>query len=300
VRRLLLGLLLSSQAFGTLNAEWVAASGGMVTQYNLCVGGSGGNISALGSTGTSGYFLQSQGAGANPTWAEVSSAFSAITSATNTSAAMVVGNGASLAVSGSGTIAATTAAALAANPSACSAGQYVTDIAADGTLTCAAINAKPFMRWTARSNEPPSSSFCTLDTRNSQPVLDCDADADESVVVRNVMPSSYANGGLTVDIYVSATSATSGNMRWDAQIENLDDQDKDSDGFASAQSVTCAASGTSGKTTVCTITFTDGAQMDSVDDGDEFRLKITRDANHGTDDTMTGDAEISAVSARET
>jgi len=42
-------------------------------------------------------------------------AFSAITGATNTSAAMVVGTGASLAASGSGTIAATTAANIAAN-----------------------------------------------------------------------------------------------------------------------------------------------------------------------------------------
>lgn len=64
-------------------------------------------------------------------------AFSALTGATNTSAAMVVGTGASLSASGSGTIAATTAAALAANPADCTSGQFANAIAANGDLTCA-------------------------------------------------------------------------------------------------------------------------------------------------------------------
>lgn len=68
-----------------------------------------------------------------------SSAFNSLTSGTNTTAAMIVGSGASLAVSGSGTIAATTAAALASNPSDCSANQFATTIAANGNLTCAAL-----------------------------------------------------------------------------------------------------------------------------------------------------------------
>lgn len=66
-------------------------------------------------------------------------AFSSIANGTNTTAAMVVGTGASLAASGSGTIAATTAVALAANPSDCSANTYATTIAASGNLTCASI-----------------------------------------------------------------------------------------------------------------------------------------------------------------
>jgi hypothetical protein len=68
-----------------------------------------------------------------------SPSFDTIASGTNTTAAMVVGTGGSLAVSGSGTIAATTAAALAANPSDCAANQFATTIAANGNLTCAAI-----------------------------------------------------------------------------------------------------------------------------------------------------------------
>ena len=58
--------------------------------------------------GTSGQFLTSAGAGTPPTWTSTVPAtsvpFSGITSGTNTSAAMVVGSGASLTYSGSGTI----------------------------------------------------------------------------------------------------------------------------------------------------------------------------------------------------
>lgn len=64
-------------------------------------------------------------------------AFSAITGSTNTTAAMVVGTGASVAVSGSGTIAATTAAALAANGANCAAGSYPLGVDdAGATETC--------------------------------------------------------------------------------------------------------------------------------------------------------------------
>ena len=85
-----------------------------------------------GCTATNTWTLQAGGGGG-------SSAFNAITSGTNTTAAMVLGTGGSLSTTGSGTIAATTAAALAANPTDCSSGQYANAIAASGNLTCAQI-----------------------------------------------------------------------------------------------------------------------------------------------------------------
>lgn len=66
-----------------------------------------------------------------------SPSFDTIAAGTNTTAAMVVGTGGSLAVSGSGTIAATTAAALASNPTDCGAGEFANAIVANGNLTCA-------------------------------------------------------------------------------------------------------------------------------------------------------------------
>lgn len=64
------------------------------------------------------------------------SAFSGITSGTNTTAVMVVGTGGSLGISGSGTIAATTATNLAAYPTLCSGGQFAQGLSS-GSNNCA-------------------------------------------------------------------------------------------------------------------------------------------------------------------
>lgn len=155
----------------------------------------------------------------------------------------------------------------------------------------------------ALDNEPPTSNYATLDTRNAQPCLDFDPSTDESAVFSGVLPRHYAGGGLTVRIYWAATSATSGTCRWNAAIERQDasGQDLDSDSFATAQAAGGSAPGTSGALLYTEITFTSGAQMDSLAAGERFRLKITRDADGtgGTDD-MTGDAEVFAVEVKET
>jgi hypothetical protein len=91
-----------------------------------------------------------------------STAWNALTSGTNTAAAMVVGTGASLAATGSGTIAATsvpaaglgvgtignstsgnaaTATALATSPTTCAAGSYATGILASGNATGCTVAA---------------------------------------------------------------------------------------------------------------------------------------------------------------
>lgn len=82
----------------------------------------------------------------NGTWGAIggggSSAFSALTGSTNSTAAMIVGTGASLTTSGSGTITATTAAALAANGANCSAGNYPLGVDAAGAVEgCTAVPA---------------------------------------------------------------------------------------------------------------------------------------------------------------
>lgn len=79
----------------------------MTSAGDIIIGGASGVATRL-AAGTNGYVL-TLNAG-SPVWAAAASgtpAFSAITSATNTTAAMVVGTGASLGASGSGTITAT-------------------------------------------------------------------------------------------------------------------------------------------------------------------------------------------------
>lgn len=151
------------------------------------------------------------------------------------------------------------------------------------------------------NNEPPSAAFATINIRNNHPVLDFDAATDEDAIFTSVLPRNYSGGGLTVLLIWCAASATSGDCVWNAAIERDDDGglDIDADSFAAAQAVTSTAPGTSGVLKYSSITFTSGAQMDSLAAGEAFRIKITRDANNGSD-TMTGDAQLVAVEIRET
>ncbi len=154
--------------------------------------------------------------------------------------------------------------------------------------------------FTPLQNEPPASDFATLDLRNLHPVLDFDATTNESAVFRAVMPRSYAGGGITVYIHYALTSATSLTVDWDVAWERIGDQqlDIDGDSFAAVNSVdNTTVPGTAGLVDIVTVTFTDGADMDSVAVGELFRLKITRDA---ANDDATGDAELLAIEIKET
>ena len=153
-----------------------------------------------------------------------------------------------------------------------------------------------------QDNEPPSSNYATLDSRNGHLVLDFDASTDESAIFKGVLPSHYAGGGLTIKLHYAMTSATSGNIIWQTAIERVGDgqQDIDSDGFATANSsAATAVPGTSGHVDILSIAHTSGAQMDSLAAGEGFRLKVNRDADNGSD-TATGDAELWAVEIIET
>jgi hypothetical protein len=156
--------------------------------------------------------------------------------------------------------------------------------------------------FSALANQPPTTAFATLDTRGAAAatyfVLDFDASTDESAMFVGVLPRNYASGGLTVTLHWMATSATSGDCVWLAAIGRLN-TDLDSDPHAATQTATGTANGTSGIITSTAITFTDGAQMDSLAVGEAFSLKITRNADDGSD-TMAGDAELVAVEIKET
>jgi hypothetical protein len=157
--------------------------------------------------------------------------------------------------------------------------------------------------FSARSNQPPASAFATFDTRNGHLCLDFDGATDEEAVFEGVLPRRYGGGGLTINCHVAFTSATSGSGRIQAAIERIDASslDIDADSFAAFQSVGVTAPGTSGQVVVGAVTFTDGAQMDSLAVGEAFRLKIRRDADgtSGTDD-ITTDLELLRVEVKET
>lgn len=151
-----------------------------------------------------------------------------------------------------------------------------------------------------QDNEPPASNYATLDTRNSNLVLAFDASTQEVACFKTVLPRHYAGGGITVYVHHAAASATSGTIGWDVAFERIGDgsQDIDSDGFATAQTITAATvPGTSGHVDIVNVAVTDGANIDSIAVGEVFRLRVRRDVSN---DTATGDAHLLAIELIET
>jgi len=154
--------------------------------------------------------------------------------------------------------------------------------------------------FTPLHNEPPASNPATLDMRNQHPVLDFDATTNESAVFSDVMPRHYGGGGVTVYIHYAMSSAEADTVDWDVAFERIGDQqlDIDGDSFAAVNSVdNTTVPGTTGLVDIANVTFTDGADMDSVAVGEGFRLKVTRDA---ASDDAAGDAELRFVEIKET
>ncbi len=179
-----------------------------------------------------------------------------------------------------------------------------TVLSSDGTdVSWGAAGGTGFGRplvFTPQMNEPPTSNFATLDTRNNHPVLDFDATTNESAVFRGVLPTGYAGGGLTVYIHYAMTSAEVNTVDWDVAFERIGDQqlDIDGDSFADVKSVdNTTVPGTTGLVDVVSVAFTDGADMDSIAAGENFRVKVTRDA---ASDDAAGDAEILFLVIKET
>lgn len=148
----------------------------------------------------------------------------------------------------------------------------------------------------------PSSNAPVYDTRNNHLVLEYDAGTDETSYFQLVMPRHYAGTtGVTVTIYWMSVDQTSNAVVWNVGFERQNDDgfDLDGDGFAAVNTSTCTTASAAGELDYCTITFTDGADMDSVAVGEAFRISVVRDADNGSDN-MTGDAQLLAVEIKET
>jgi hypothetical protein len=146
----------------------------------------------------------------------------------------------------------------------------------------------------------PSTLGAAFDTRadGSSPVANMPVyDFDDSTVEYLDFYGrleGYAGGGLTLTFDWSATSATSGAVVWGAAIRRIEDDAEDMDAshtfdFNDGSADTAASA--SGERSRQTITFTSGADMDSLADGETFVLRIRRNTGSGSD-TMTGDAEL--------
>jgi hypothetical protein len=151
---------------------------------------------------------------------------------------------------------------------------------------------KTYAVFTPMNSNPPATNYATLDTRNSIAVLDFDDTTEEGAFWVGVIPEGASLGsGLKVSITWMATTATTGNVRWGAKFERMN-TDTDSDSFDTAYEDHTATSGTSGTPVKTTLTC---ANIDGITAQDVYRLWVYRDATDGTNDTVSGDAELIAV-----
>src|SRR5690606_34147041 len=119
--------------------------------------------------------------------------------------------------------------------------------------------------------------------------------SNETIYFEGVLSELYTGNGLRVVIHYAMASATSGDIDWDGAFERIGDQQLDinSDSFATAKSVdNTSVPSTAGLVDVVSIDFSDGAEIDGLQAGEEYRLAITRDA---ASDTASGDAQITKV-----
>lgn len=153
---------------------------------------------------------------------------------------------------------------------------------------------KTYARFTARDNQPPSTAFATLDTRNSIAALSFGDASVASAVFVGVMPEgAVLTSGLTINLHFICVG-TSGNVRWRVEFERSN-TDEDNDSFDTAAEANGAANGTSGIVTVKSITTTN---IDGITAGDLFRVRVSRVGNDATNDTASGNAQLVAVEIR--
>src|SRR5688572_30265291 len=110
----------------------------------------------------------------------------------------------------------------------------------------------------AAAGEPPGTDYATLTTRNNHLLLAFDASTPQSTVFRGVLPSSYAGGGATIDLYWAGGTATADDVVWGASWEegNENNNDLDADNFGAESTATGTADATSGQKTKTTLTIT--------------------------------------------
>lgn len=153
---------------------------------------------------------------------------------------------------------------------------------------------------------PTATSAATRDIRvgGSTPaehvlVWDFDDSSDEYMDLKCQL-RGYDGGGLTFMLPWSASSATSGGVRWEVGIRRVQDDAEDIDGAHSYDynAVTDTAPSASGELSYPTVSFTDGADMDSWADGEVAIVRVHRDYDHADDD-MSGDAELWGLSGVE-
>jgi hypothetical protein len=164
---------------------------------------------------------------------------------------------------------------------------------------------------TAEHANPPNASTAaqltvlagTSTPAESIPVVAYDDTTQEYMDFRAVLPASYDGGGLTVIIGYTAAETSTDVVDWEAAIRRVADDAEDLDTTAHSydyNGVVDTAPSAVGEVAYATITFSDGADMDSLAASEYFILRVTRDPTPDSGTDVTGDASIHFIEIRET
>ncbi len=188
------------------------------------------------------------------------------------------------------------------------ASEVTNDSAVSGAFVDDALNALATAILAARSqldkftaNEAVfvGASAASGGARNGHSVINFDDTTNEEIIFESIMSDDYDGAAsFIVDVQWAGATATTGDVKWNAQFERLAEagQDLDTDGFAAAITATQVTNATSGVLTYTGITFSN-AQADGIQPGEAYRLKLIRDASNVAD-TMVGDAQVLGVEER--
>lgn len=142
----------------------------------------------------------------------------------------------------------------------------------------------------------PSSSYAQQDEvpTTLHPCDAFDPSTDESVILAGTLPAEYASGTMKLDIlYCSNTTTAADDVRFDAATEFKTPgaaEAMNSSGIdGTPDSVTGTHSTTAYSLRRVSITLTPGTAAAA---GDRFRIQVTRDADHSTDDSLAADCLV--------
>lgn len=178
------------------------------------------------------------------------------------------------------------------------AGAFVDDALNNLALAILAARKK-LDKFTANDAVFVGANAASGGARNGHSLILFDDTVNEEIILESIMSDDYDGAAdFIVEPQWAGASAIVGDVKWNAQIERLDEggADLDVDNFAAVQTVTEATEGTSGELTYTGITFTN-AEADGIQPGEAYRLKIIRDAVAAGDD-MVGDAQLLSVDLR--
>ena len=146
--------------------------------------------------------------------------------------------------------------------------------------------------------DSPSSNAPAPDTRNRHRVRDFDDTTAETCQFRGLIDTNYNDGGLNVTLYITATSATSGDAEFEVAFERFNtDIDTDSFDTANAQTATGAVSTVAaGVPSQVALSFTN-SEIDGLTAGDLYRVYVKRTCS--VNDTVAGDVELHGISVYE-